>query len=126
LAVATSLFHEQDPLAEVYEQSSSLRDHLKSCLINGDIKQFPTLKSRMVSATERILCSMEEKVYCVCRSIDTGDGMVACSSCSDPSFENADCWWHGSCIGKSDEELDSLKGRWECPNCIAKKKRVEQ
>ena len=42
IAFATSLAAGQDPSALVYETEAKMRDHLKQCLLKGEISQFPT------------------------------------------------------------------------------------
>ena len=42
IAFATSLAAGQDPSALVYKTEAKMRDHLKQCLLKGEISQFPT------------------------------------------------------------------------------------
>ncbi|KAI9146519.1 hypothetical protein BKA69DRAFT_1020732, partial [Paraphysoderma sedebokerense] len=48
-------------------------------------------------------------LYCVCRTpYDEGAFYIGCDGCDD--------WFHGNCVGISEEEGESL-WKYYCPNC---------
>ena len=57
-----------------------MRSHLKSCLEAGEMTPFPA-KRRRVGFGAKIVCTKEEKVYCVCRlpNYDKTIAMIACT-----------------------------------------------
>ena len=103
VAYCTSLAFGQDPSSVVYSQEH-LRHHLLTCLENQKMSIFPTIRCRRTASTY-----VSVKVYCNCRSPDSGELMVACDKCKN--------WYHVQCIDACLEDFKEKK--WHCLNCTS-------
>ncbi|KAL1527581.1 hypothetical protein AB1Y20_008968 [Prymnesium parvum] len=54
------------------------------------------------------------KSVCSCGKVDESKFMLACDEC--------DCWFHGECVGVTQEEADAL-GKWACKTCAPTRQR---
>ena len=86
IAFCTSIVHKQNPCSVVYSQQE-MRIHLKMCLEQKMLSQFPTLKTRRLTVTVE-LCP-------VCALPDDGELMVYCEACKR--------WFHKTCAAEFDE-----------------------
>lgn len=102
-AYCTSLAFGQDPSSVVYSQEH-LRHHLLTCLENQKMSIFPTIRCRRTASTY-----VAVKVYCNCRSPDSGELMVACDKCKN--------WYHVQCIDACLKDFKEKK--WHCLNCTS-------
>jgi COMPASS component SPP1 len=48
-------------------------------------------------------------VYCICRGPDTESKMINCAGCND--------WFHITCMGFSESQVDDLMEDYYCPAC---------
>ncbi len=107
IATATELTFNCDPVACKWNEGE-MRQHLTQCLENDCITRFPTHATRRIRMGMRMLNSLVENVFCVCKMPnDIHKSMVKCDTCLK--------WFHGECMSIScDDVRDS---NWNCPKC---------
>lgn len=91
IAFCTSIVHKQNPCSVVYSQRE-MRIHLKMCLEQKILSQFPTLKTRRLITEDVLTVTVE--LCPVCMLPDDGELMVYCEVCEMVS-QNLCCriWW---------------------------------
>ena len=105
IAFCTTIVHKQNPCSVVYSQQET-RIHLKMCLEQNMLSQFPTLKTRQLITEDVLTVTVE--LYPVCMLPDDGELMVYCEACNKR-------WFHKTCIAEFDEGDKS--NNWFCANC---------
>ena len=107
LAFATEIVHGCSP-ARAYFDVTQLRPHLVKCLEAGHFTRFPLVKERRVPLGCLLKCSIQERIYCTCRTVNDVDlAMVECDSCHR--------WYHENCEKVTVEEVRDIK--WSCSVC---------
>ena len=86
IAFCTSIVHKQNPCSVVYSQQE-MRIHLKMCLEQKMLSQFPTLKTRWLINEDVLTVTVE--LCPVCKLPDDGELMVYCKVCEK--------WFHKNC-----------------------------
>ena len=104
IAFCTSIVHKQNPCSVVYSQQE-MRIHLKMCLEQKILSQFPTLKTRRLITEDVLTVTVE--LCPVCMLPDDGELMVYCEACKR--------WFHKTCVAEFDEGDKS--SNWLCANC---------
>ena len=110
IANATELAYSLDPALCSWNQSM-LRRHLKSCLEQGSISQFPKSGKRKIPFGSRVKHTVLERIYCVmsCRMPnDKMRAMIACDNCRE--------WYHKDCVGL-DVHKEYSNVDWKCSDC---------
>ena len=110
LANATAIVHKVEPCLCQWDVQK-LRFHLLSCLEDGKLTPFPH-EPRKVSFERKILRTVKEEVYCVCRMPNDPDiviAMIRCNTCKE--------LYHGGCIGVEVSEYTMKKKTWICNDC---------
>ena len=102
LAFAYTLCDGGIPEKMTYKQHA-LRSHFRDCLIKKKITTFPADPITKFSSKPLLKTF---KVYCLCRLLDFGDGMIKCCQCLER--------FHWSCV-QVDE--DTLPSKWYCAIC---------
>ena len=82
-----------------------MRIHLKMCLEQKILSQFPTLKTRRLITEDVLTVTVE--LCPVCMLPDDGELMVYCEACKR--------WFHKTCVAEFDEGDKS--SNWLCANC---------
>ena len=104
IAFCTSIVHKQNPCSVVYSQQE-MRIHLKICLEQKMLSQFPTLKTCRLINEDVLTVTVE--LCPVCKFPDDGELMVYCEVCKK--------WFHKNCVAEFDEGDKS--NNWLCVNC---------
>jgi len=108
LAMATELAYGGDPAVCKWDVET-MRQHLLKCLEVGKIERFPQVGKRRLGLGSRVLKTIHEKLFCVCRLPNQKDRpMIACDSCKQ--------WFHKDCMGL--DPIISYKDEdWKCISC---------
>ena len=104
VAFATALCSGKDP-AEIHFIQHQLRPHLKKCLIENMITEFPQLQRKRKARGGRI---EQFKIFCRCRQPEVGR-MIQCDSCHN--------WFHDVCIETDSLVWKDLDCAWFCDEC---------
>ena len=108
IAFAASICNSEDPGKVLFHQNS-LRSHLKVCLENGEITQFPRKGTRRANM-EKVVQTKLSVFFCICRLPNDGKPMIKCKKCRE--------WYHAQCIGLNPINLEKFRSTdWYCPNC---------
>ena len=68
VAFATELVHGRDP-SLCHFNTSAMRQHLVGCLSEGHLSRFPLKKRRRIPLGSKVKKSVQEHIYCTCRTI---------------------------------------------------------
>ncbi len=108
VACATELAYEKDPVMCSWD-TQQMRQHLISCLEQGQMHRFPIKKIRRIGLGMRIRSSTKESIYCFCRMPDDrSTPMIQCGSCKK--------WYHLACMAL-DEDGSYSDVNWVCSSC---------
>ena len=113
-AIATEVAYNCDP-AECRWDTSKMRQHLLLCLESGQMTRFPTVGKRRIAFGSRIIKSIPEELFCICRNEKTRP-MIACDQCKK--------WFHKDCIGL-DIDNSYKSEAWACEPCMHMLKQLQ-
>lgn len=106
IAFATSLCLGQDPATLLYDQPL-MRNHLLSCIVAGEITDFPQQSIRRKTRKHKVDTELIP-LFCICQLPDDGGLMIQCSQCDE--------WYHEACIRVPNICLDETEP-WLCNKC---------
>ena len=108
IAFATELVHGNDSAGSFFD-TLSLRQHLLEGLERGYLDRFPVKRKRRIPLGMKIRKHFQEKIYCICRTVNDITWPMMCSSCRK--------WYHHDCEGLEVDLSDEHK--FTCSLCNA-------
>ena len=106
IAFATALCSGKDPTDIDFIQHK-LRSHLKNCLMQNSITEFPQMLRKRVKGKKKE-ATEDYEIHCVCRQPD-GGSMIQCDACNE--------WFHDACIETNTRVWKNLDSVWLCITC---------
>ena len=106
-AMAYDLCSGTDPFLRNYDQSR-MREHLKLCFEQCELKRFPEASGGYQRRKERVVAQVTHEIFCNCRLPETTP-MACCDAC--------DTWYHQGCIDIPSEVFEDEGVFWVCDNC---------
>ena len=103
IANAYALVQGKDPTMFQFDQNR-MRQHLKICLENGKMDDFPTIGKPKKLKDEKLKKHVVP-VFCTCRLPDKGEQLIVCCEC-EKSF-------HKSCVAAASPNMH----HWMCEDC---------
>ena len=106
IAFATALCSGKDP-TDINFIQHKLRSHLKNCLMQNSIIEFPQMLRKRVKGKKKE-ATEDYEIHCVCRQPD-GGSMIQCDACNE--------WFHDACIETNTRVWKNLDSVWLCITC---------